>query len=200
MLFIDTREPKARIEEITSRISFPKYEFKKLDEGDYRIEENFEFMGRKISNLAIIERKTVYDLLQHRDVQAKRSLKYNLDRINNILIIEGEFDIHNETLITKGKQRYCFSQTAFLQYVIHLQTFGTVVLFSKDLEETLSIVRILYNRRYAAGRKKSAPIYELIKMFPGVNQETYLYLQEKYKTPMEAIQNCHEWCKFDDKW
>lgn len=141
-LKIDYREKSSNIEKEIVKNAFPfKYEFARLNEGDYLLEEK-----------VLIERKTIADFLSslksgHLFNQAYRIAKSN---VCSAIIIEGNTSENSKSLMKRK---------AVQGSLIHLTVFlGIPVLRSKNLSETLYLLFSIGKqlKKYQYPRSKAA--------------------------------------------
>jgi ERCC4-type nuclease len=199
-IVLDSREPTAKIRPIMSkllsgsRFKGIEVEYKKLEYGDYYI-ENGDY------NL-VIQRKAIADYVGSYGGLPDQFLNLRISSQRQALLIEGAYT----TKIGNGNMFLTRHQEAGLEEVMAIQTHvrmitrlqddGVWVYHTNNLYET--ILTILYIAEYLpalAEKSYSGKLEpsESLMTIGGIGEKTVRELKNKYKSPYEALLDIDNW-------
>jgi hypothetical protein len=205
IITIDTREPRDKIWEVIADIDIvmPGFEFKKLDYGDY-------FINNKNSQI-LIERKEIHDFCSTFG-ELKERFEHMRERCERTaLIIEGNYKIHHGQLFMsrghKGDEGSISAKT-FFDFKLSLQERGSYFDFTNNLSETIRLLCYWHDYIPIAGMnptRKTKNAVEWFASMPGVGLLSAFGLKETYDNPKTAMNNIDEWTskkakKMIEKW
>jgi hypothetical protein len=178
----------------------PPFEFRCLPLGDYSL----EYAGCSM----LIERKSVSDFCgTYRELKRRLAKMRKLDYERTGLLIEGTYKVANgsvwlwENHELHDRMRY----RTMCNFLTHQQELGTRLYHTMCLEET--IWRLIHIHNYLPALDEPVPALkcgtpaELLVQLPGIGPKSVLKLQQKYATPLDALNNLPtETKKLLEKW
>lgn len=190
---VDTREhfiPQIKDLLATSIIGedIPEFEFKCLNLADYLILNG--------THSALIERKSINDFVgSYRELKPRLAKMRKLDYERTGLLLEGTYIVNQGMVwLREGRElKARMSYKTMSNFLTHQQELGTKLYHTMNLEE--SIWRLIYIHNYLPKLDIPTPCIkcgspqEWFSELPGVGQKTLQELQEKYSSPLEALQN-----------
>jgi hypothetical protein len=192
MLYIDTREDQSAIWEVLANldVDLPKFEFRKLDLGDYLLENNNEKL--------LIERKSVSDMCSTYVELKERMNKMRTSFDLTGLLLEGNYTVQNGMIMLwRGNQLVpSMNYQGFVNFIASQQSRGSFFYRTLDLTDTLRQIICLHDYLPTMGinpvRKTKAGM-NLLLQIPGVGPLGGQVIKEKYRNIGEALDNRKDW-------
>lgn len=192
-IVVDTREKFSnQIKDLlaTSIIGeeVPQFEFRCLNLADYLIQNG--------THNALIERKSIQDFIgSFRELKPRLAKMRKLDYERTGLLLEGTYIVAQGMIwLREGNElKARMSYKTFSNFLTHQQEMGTRIYHTLGLEET--IWKLVYLHNYLPKLDVPVPCLkcgspqEWLSELPGIGPTTLSGLQEKYSSPMEALQN-----------
>lgn len=192
MIIIDTREDQPLIRKTIASLDcgFPDHKIEKLDLADFLLQNEGESM--------LIERKNIADFANSY-VELKSRMDKMRERFDRTaLIIEGNWINKGGYIHLWRGNQLCKAmlESTFYNYKLSQQERGSYFDVTRDLSETLRLVRYWHDYLPRAGKspvRKSKNAVEWFAQLPGLGLLRAFDLRSKYETPRHALTNMDEW-------